>query len=204
MIPHRGGRPRIVTRGHELEAIIRRCTWFLDVLSALDDARLPDAWVGAGILRTVVWDELFGTGFDPQAVLDVDVAFFDPDDCSPQREARAVAALRVRRTGVAWDATNQAAVHLSYQQEFGLEVPALLSTLDGITTWPETATAVAVRWDAARVLEVAAPLGLDDLLDGVWRWNPRRVPWELYQQRLIAKRPLARWPGLRIVGDGPT
>jgi hypothetical protein len=34
---------------------------------------------------------------------------------------------------------------------------------------------VAVRLERTGSIEVLAPHGLDDLLDGVWRWNPTRV-----------------------------
>jgi hypothetical protein len=36
-------------------------------------------------------------------------------------------------------------VHRWYGRVFGAEVPPLTSTADGVGTWPETATAVAVR-----------------------------------------------------------
>ncbi|MGY0003795.1 nucleotidyltransferase family protein [Micromonospora sp. I033] len=65
--------------------------------------------------------------------------------------------------------------------------------------WPETATSVAVRLDAAGTLHVCAPLGLDDLLDGVWRRNPRRVTVELSRARLARHDPARRWPGVRIL-----
>ncbi|WP_158554085.1 hypothetical protein [Micromonospora deserti] len=32
---------------------------------------MPDAWVGAGILRDLVWGQRYGNGFDPSAVHDV-------------------------------------------------------------------------------------------------------------------------------------
>ena len=43
---------------------------------------LPDAWTGAGVLCDLVRGELYGTGFTPGEVHDVDVAFFDPADLS--------------------------------------------------------------------------------------------------------------------------
>ncbi|HEX2774075.1 MAG TPA: nucleotidyltransferase family protein, partial [Micromonosporaceae bacterium] len=74
----------------------------------------------------------------------------------------------------------------------------LTSIADAVATWPETATAVAVRLDDIDEVEVCAPLGLADLLDGVWRRNPRRVSLEQSQARLARHRPQERWPGVRL------
>jgi hypothetical protein len=90
-------------------------------------------------------------------------------------------------------------VHTWYPARFGVEVEPLTSTLDGIATWPETATAVAVRLGPAGTLEVAAPYGLDDLLDGVWRRNPRRVTAAEAARRLEGKQPSVRWPSVVVV-----
>jgi hypothetical protein len=47
-----------------------------------------------------------------------------------------------------------------------------LDAADGVATWPETATAVAVRLCVDDSLEVLAPCGVADLLGGVCRRNP--------------------------------
>lgn len=78
-------------------------------------------------------------------------------------------------------------------------VDALRSVAEAVTTWPETATAVAVRLDAAGTLHVCAPLGLDDLLDGIWRRNPRRVTVKLSRARLARHDPGRRWPKVRVL-----
>ena len=114
-------------------------------------------------------------GFNPASVADVDVAFFDPDDLSPERDPR-LAQLTRQAPDLPWEATNQAAVHTWYAAYFGGgEVEPLSSTADGVATWPETATSVAVRLDDVDRLEICAPYGLDDLLGLVWRPNWRRV-----------------------------
>ncbi|WP_433299885.1 nucleotidyltransferase family protein [Actinoplanes sp. CA-030573] len=187
----------------ELVAIVARCEWFVGVLRVVRDAGLPDAWVGAGALRDLVWGERYGSGFRPAEVRDVDVAFFDAADLSRQRDRTATELLAAREPAVPWEATNQAAVHTWYHEVFpGDPVEPLVSTADGIATWPETATAVAVRLDAGDRLRVCAPLGVDDLLNGVWRPNARRVGVEQARTRLARLRPGARWPGVRVIGPG--
>jgi uncharacterized protein (TIGR03086 family) len=187
-------------RSGELGGLVRDCPWLLEVLAAVRDAGLPDAWVGAGALRDVVWGRRFGDGFDPGQVRDVDVAFFDPADLSGDNDRAATGRLRRLAPGIPWEATNQAAVHTWYARVFGTgPVAPLRSTADGVATWPETATAVAVRLDADGTVQVCAPCGLDDLLDGVWRHNPRRVGVALSRERLARHDPSWRWPGVTVI-----
>ena len=68
-----------------------------------------------------------------------------------------------------------------------------------MATWPETATAVAVRLLPDDRLQVVAPCGLDDLFGLVCRRNPRRVGVQHYQRRLRDKRVAERWPRVRVV-----
>ena len=66
-------------------------------------------------------------------------------------------------------------MHLWYQQCFGQAGEPLTSLADGVATWPETATTVAVRLTATGDVEIRAPLGLQDLIKAVCRRNLRRV-----------------------------
>ena len=91
-------------------------------------------------------------------------------------------------------------MHTWYPAKFGGDpVAPMRSIADAVATWPEYATAVAVRLDAHGQIVVCAPHGLDDLLDGVWRRNPTRVSPEISRQRLARHRPAERWPGVRVV-----
>ncbi|MGC5054963.1 nucleotidyltransferase family protein [Micromonospora sp. DT48] len=65
-------------------------------LTVARDSGLPDAWIGAGVLRDLVWGRRYGTGFDLRTVRDVDVAFFDPADLSRDNDDRATARLATR------------------------------------------------------------------------------------------------------------
>ncbi|HEY8677492.1 MAG TPA: nucleotidyltransferase family protein [Candidatus Dormibacteraeota bacterium] len=182
----------------QLEQLIRASSWFMEILRAARDCDPPDWWIGAGVLRDLVWDERHG-GFDPAKVKDVDLAFFDAADLSRERDLAVEAMLRRRLAAVPWDAKNQAAVHTWYERRFGFAVPPLQSAADGVATWPETATAIAVRLEADDALLVTASCGLDDLFHGVWRRNPRRVSVDEYLRRLEAKNVPARWPLVHVV-----
>lgn len=192
----------------QVGTLVRSCPWFMEVLITVRDVSDElgtQCWVGAGVIRDLVWDTRYGrsrdrspANFDGASVKDIDVVFFDPADLDPSRDIRAEAALVNRRPDLRWDATNQAAVHLWYEQRFGYPVEPLTSVIDGVATWPETATAVAVRFTGAGSIDIAAPLGLDDLINGVYRRNPRRVSIAEYRRRIQRKNPEARWPGVRV------
>jgi hypothetical protein len=74
---------------------------------------------------------------------------------------------------------------------------------EAMAHWPETATAIAVRFIAGRI-EVLAPLGVADLFAMVVRPGPAHAadPAAL-RARLASKGWPARWSGLRVLGlDG--
>lgn len=192
--------------GHDeerLRSMLRSCAWMMQVLATVREAELPDAWVGAGTIRDLVWGQLYGSGFRPGDVNDVDVVFFDPHDLSRDRDDEATRVLCDAWVEVPWQARNQAAVHTWYAGKFGGDpVRPLLTIADAVATWPETATAVAVRLDPAGQVEVSAPLGLTDLLAGVWRRNPRRVSLQVSLARLARHKPAQRWPAVKVVAPG--
>ncbi len=112
-----------------LVAHIRAEPWLVRALDAVATSGLPHAWIGAGILRDLVWGRRHGS-FDPGAVRDVDVAFFDPEDLSRRRDEAAQRCLG-SMADLPWEATNQAAVHTWYAEHFHeAPVPPLASVHD--------------------------------------------------------------------------
>jgi hypothetical protein len=171
--------------------------WFNRLLFALGDAALPDAWIGGAVVRDVVWGRLCG-GFDPGTVQNVHVAFFDTSDLSPDRDVAATERLRSLLPGVPWEATNQAAVHTWYHERYGGDpIKPFSSVEEAVATWQETAICLAVR--RLGTFEVLAPIGLEDLMGGVWRRNPRGATREQSRARLEQQRVRERWPAVRVV-----
>ncbi len=185
-----------------LTELLRRNAWFMRALTLVASSGLPDAWIGAGVVRDVVWGERYGR-FEPAEVNDIDVAFFDPDDLARERDVAADEALRAL-ADLSWEPTNQAAVHTWYHEYFGgPPVEPFRCVHEAVSTWPETATCVAVTL-CADAIEVCAPHGLPDLLNGVWRVNPVRVTPETSFARLARQRVSARWPGVTVVPPAGT
>ena len=187
----------------QLEEIVRTTSWLMRALTAAREVDAPDWLIGAGAVRTAVWDRLHG--YDARTELeDIDLAFFDPADLSEEREIEIRERLEAELPEERWDAKNQAAVHLWYEKRFGYPVEPLSSTAAAIATWPETATCVGLRLLPGDELLIVAPLGLDDLLGLIHRRNPARVSREEYERRLVTKRITDRWPRVRVVpGSSP-
>ncbi|WP_030488141.1 nucleotidyltransferase family protein [Micromonospora chokoriensis] len=184
----------------ELQELVAASSWLTRALKVVRDSGLPDAWIGAGALRDLVWGERYGDGFDPARVRDVDVVFFDPARLTRADDDRATAGLVRAWPEPPWQARNQAAVHTWYAAKFGGDpIEPYRSVAEAVATWPEYATAVAVRLDPAGRLKVCAPYGLTDLLGGVWRHNPARVDVAQSRQRLARHRPAQRWPGVTVI-----
>jgi hypothetical protein len=188
----------VTDRPGRLAALVRSTPWLMEALAAAREVDPPDWLVGGGVLRDLVWDRLHGRS-RPAPPRDVDLAFYDPARLDPARDAEVERALHDRLPGVPWDAKNQAAVHTWYGRVFGGRVEPLASAADGVATWPETATAVAVRLHQGDRVEVVAPCGLEDLFGLVCRRNPRRVSVDQYRRRVRDKRVAERWPRVRIV-----
>ena len=184
----------------QLSAFLLAHPWFRLILETVRSLDLPDWLVGAGVIRSLVWDHLHGYA-TPTRLADVDVVFFDPTDLRPEHDAEVQAYLRAMLPDVPWEATNQAAVHLWYEQIFGFAVPPLTSSADGVATWPETATSIAVRLHPDDTLEIVAPCGLHDLFGLILRRNPSRVTRAIFHQRVQSKQIVTKWPRVQIL-DG--
>ncbi|WP_231378497.1 nucleotidyltransferase family protein [Bordetella sp. FB-8] len=171
---------------------------FMAILRALRAAALPQGCVGAGAVRSLVWDALHGRS---QWTMrgDVDVAYFDGTDLSVASQSAYLARLRRIEPDAPWEVVNQAGVHLWYERHFGFAVAPLSSVEEAIATWPEYASCVAVRLEANGWLDIVAPWGLDDLFSMTVRHNPTRARLDQYHRRIHAKRYAEQWPNVTVV-----
>ena len=170
----------------------------MQALTHVRALRLRTWCVGAGAVRNMVWDALHGHAV-PSRLADVDVAWFDADDLSPERDAALQRQLHALAPDTPWEVTNQAGVHLWFEREFGHAVEPLRSLDEAVASWPEYATAVGLRLDDDDRLHVIAPHGLADLFAMVVRRNPVRVSVETYRQRVASKRYAQRWPRVTVM-----
>jgi uncharacterized protein len=164
------------------------------LLDAIATIPLPDCWIGAGLIRNAVWDELHRICSGEASNADVDVIYFDSADTRERRDAAIEARLIERMPGTKWSVHNQARMHLRNGDSPYLDLE------DAIRRWPETATAIAARKRAGRV-ELLAPFGIDDLVDLIVRPTPTfALKIDAYRARILAKNWKARWPRLTVIG----
>lgn len=178
---------------HRLASMVRDSGALMAALETARELGLAEWCIGAGAVRGLVWDQLYGRTED---VLhgDLDLVYFDPVACSREAELALQHRLRNVMPEHDWEVVNQARVHqwMGYPQPF-------CSVAEGIASWPESATCVGVRLSADGVVQVIAPHGLDDLFAMRLRWNPARASEAVFQQRVRSKRLLERWPLVQVV-----
>ncbi len=161
----------------------------LKLVAALN---LPDAWVAAGFVRNMVWDDLHD--MSSQLLNDVDVIFFAPMDVENRFAQVATLKLRAWEPNVNWQVKNQVFMHIRNK-----DLP-YKSCADAMTYWPEKETAVAVCVGVDGQLMVNAPFGLGSLFMGHVSHNPKRDK-RVYLQRIADKNWLSIWPKLRLKSE---
>lgn len=177
-----------------LRQCIERHTGIMRDLRLVRSLALPDWYIAAGYIRSAVWDELHG--YEPgDRYDDIDVIYYDPSDCSEEKEKQLEDQLKQQTDNPKWSVKNQARMHIRngdapYQ-----------SSADAMSLWPETATAIGVRLDDSDELHIAAPYGLTDLFNIVLRRSPRFENRDYYLQRMRTKQWQRHWPKLQVIED---
>jgi uncharacterized protein len=176
--------------------LIAASPFHLAALRSVSALALPDWWIGAGFVRSLVWDHLHRAA-KPTLLGDIDVIWFDTQRRTADIDDALTTKLRAVHPGVPWSIKNQARMH-----ERNGDRP-YRSSLDAMCHWPETATAVAVTLSNTVTLNLAAPFGTDDLLTMVVRPTPhfRQHRMDAYRARQNRKNWRVFWPLLRDVPD---
>ncbi|MGE6319095.1 nucleotidyltransferase family protein [Pseudomonas oryzihabitans] len=163
----------------------------LYLLRTLANLHLPDAWLAAGFVRNLVWDRLYGHA-EATPLADLDVIYFDPVDCRPERDRAIEALLTERAPGWPWSVRNQAGMHQRNDDE------PYASSIDAMRYWVEVESALAARLTPAGAIEVISPFAQSGLFALHLTPNPWRPRPEAFRQRVATKGWLGRWPRLRI------
>ncbi|MBY8333492.1 nucleotidyltransferase family protein [Qipengyuania sp. NZ-96] len=180
-----------------MDAILHRDAVRWRLLEVVANLELPDCWIATGFVRNAVWDALHGRTPQPPNG-DVDVIWFDPDRCDEKLDRDMEDKLRVAVPSIDWSVKNQARMHSRNDDK------SYQSSSDAMRYWPETATAVAARWVRGDELEIACPLGLDDLFNLLLRPTQRfaheKLP--IFEERVRSKAWIELWPLLKRAETG--
>ena len=175
-----------------LSALITSDKIRLHLLRKVEALSMPDCWIGAGFVRSAVWDHLHGCP-PGRSWDDVDVIWFDRSNATQEVDKKIERQLASEEPTVKWSVKNQARMHSCNGDR------PYISTEHAIGQWPETATAVALRLNQDAV-DIIAPHGLDDLFSMVLRPTPafagEKLP--IFRKRVRQKCWLDRWPRLVV------
>lgn len=185
----------------EIFKVIAEDDWMLEVLRTAAGLELPDWWVCAGFVRSKIWDALHGYG-TRTPLGDIDVIYFDNENRNEEHEKEYERQLNRVIPGLPWSVKNQARMHEVNN------LPPYQSSVDAISQFPETATALGLKLKANGELELTAPHGLKDLLEmrvgptPAFKKDARLM--KVYEQRLLSKQWTQKWPKVKIEASQET
>ena len=183
--------------------LIEKDKWMMDILRTVEKLGLSDWWIGAGFVRSKVWDYL--QSYKQRTPLpDIDVIYFDPYDFSQKEMPEDTTAVEEKYERklqkifpqVKWGVTNQARMHLFHKRG------PYKNSEEALSEWAETATCIGVRLRNGK-LELTAPYGVGDLVNLILRPIPgykkkyKHDP-KAFERRVSEKEWLKKWPKLRI------
>lgn len=137
--------------------LIENDKWMMDVLHIAKSLELPDWWICAGFVRSKLWDTLHNYEVRT-ATPDVDVIYFDPLHKDETYEQSVEKTLTNMDASIPWSVKNQARMHVVNN------MPPYSSSVDAISKFPETATALGVTLDEKNNVILTAPCGIKDVL----------------------------------------
>jgi len=178
----------------DIAKLIEADAWRMQVLRGVDSLNLPDYAIGAGFVRAAVWDVLTDRP-KPTPLSDIDVLYFDPENCQECDEKQIEAQLKAQQPELPWSVKNQARMHLRNG-----DAP-YRDTNEAIAHWLETPTCIAARLGPSGHVELLAPYGIDDLLTlRIRPTNSGRQKLDQYKERVTTKNWPTLWPGVVVEG----
>ncbi|WP_419393085.1 nucleotidyltransferase family protein [Cytobacillus praedii] len=142
----------------DIIAIIEEDQWMMELLRNAKKLNLPDWWICAGVVRSKIWDVLHGF-MERTRIPDVDVIYYDQTNLDELEEKRLEKELYSLLPAIPWSVKNQARMHVINN------FPPYLSSVDAISKFPETVTALGVKLDDDDNLILTAPCGIRDVLN---------------------------------------
>lgn len=173
--------------------LIESDPWMMDLLIEVKKLELPDWWIGAGFVRSKVWDHLHH--YQTRTPLpDIDVIYFDKTETNTETEEKKLdEKLKKLRPDVNWSFKNQSRMHVLHKHK-----PYKNST-EALSYWVETATCVGVTLGKDDHVVLTAPRGIDDLVNLVLRPTPDNIKNPItFYERIEKKQWLKKWPKLHI------
>jgi hypothetical protein len=185
----------IIQNEEDIIRLVREDKWMMDVLRTAKTLQLPDWWVCAGFIRSKIWDMLHGFQ-ERTATPDVDVIYYDAGNLDEAEEKKLEEKLKKLNPSIPWSVKNEARMHLIDQ------APPYSSSVDAISKFPETATALGLTLDHNHHVVLAAPCGIDDVIQMRVKPTPffasSEKKMKQYESRIAKKNWQKTWPRVTI------
>ncbi len=130
----------------------------MDILRTAKSLNLPDWWICAGFVRSKIWDTLHHFS-ERTPIPDIDVIYFDPTNIDEIEEKKFEEMLITLMPNIPWSVKNEARMHINSN------MPPYSSSVDAISKFPETATALGVKLDENENIILTAPCGISDVVN---------------------------------------
>jgi uncharacterized protein len=184
----------VIDEGKIIKAI-KEDIWMMGILKSVKLLNLPDWWVCAGFVRSKIWDTLHN--FSERTLIpDIDVIYFDATNIDELEEKKLEETLKSLMPSTPWSVKNEARMHIKSN------MPPYSSSIDAISKFPETATALGVKLDEKDNVILAAPYGIRDVVNLEVKPTPfftmtkERV--EIYENRMTKKNWESIWYKLTV------
>ncbi|WP_078430883.1 nucleotidyltransferase family protein [Alkalihalobacterium alkalinitrilicum] len=167
----------------------------MEILKTARSLNLPDWWICAGFIRSKIWDVLHG--FSKRTTIpDIDVIYFDTTKLNELEEKKVEEKLKSLLPNFPWSVKNEARMHLRNNVE------PYFSSVDAISKFPETATALGAKLDERGKVFLTAPCGISDVVNLVVKPTPyfmeNKNLASIYNERILKKNWKATWDKVSV------
>ncbi|MGE7893176.1 nucleotidyltransferase family protein [Bacillus cereus] len=175
--------------------LIENEEWMMNVLQMAKSLELPDWWICAGFVRSKIWDTLHD--YEAKTAMpDVDVIYYDSLHQDEIYEQSLETKLMNIDATIPWSVKNQARMHVVNN------MPPYSSSVNAISKFPETATALGVTLDELNNVILTAPCGIEDVLSlqvkPTAHFLKSKERLHMYKNRVIKKNWQSKWPSITI------
>lgn len=175
--------------------LITEDKWMMNILKAAKSLNLPDWWICAGFVRSKIWDTLHNFN-ERTPIPDIDVIYFDPTNIDVSMEKNLEEMLKTLMPNIPWSVKNEARMHIKSN------MPPYSSSVDAISKFPETATALGVKLDEREYVKLTAPCGISDSINLEVKptlfFTETKERVEIYEARITKKNWTATWNNLKV------
>ncbi|EEK50904.1 nucleotidyltransferase family protein [Bacillus cereus ATCC 10876] len=175
--------------------LIENDEWMMNVLQMAKSLELPDWWICAGFVRSKIWDTLHD--YEAKTAMpDVDVIYYDSLHQDEIYEQSLETKLMNIDATIPWSVKNQDRMHVVNN------MPPYSSSVNAISKFPETATALGVTLDELNNVILTAPCGIEDVLSlqvkPTAHFLESKERLHMYKNRVIKKNWQSKWPNITI------